>query len=262
MYKVAIVTPYYDDPVKWLERCHESVLAQSYPTTHILVADGKPNREVERWHARHIRLPHRHCDFGDTPRTVGAVDAIGSGYDAIGFLDADNWLAEDHVASCLAAAQEARAGFVSSGRYLCHLNGRVMGVCDNCNGETFVDTSSMLFLGDGLPLVYEWNKIPWNYHPICDRVMFSKVKSSGVQRAHVARPTVYYRVSQPSIYELLDEPVPETAQFDWSSTQKAIELWDREQGQSVRFKLRATKIAAQPELHRTVTERARIASKP
>lgn len=259
MFKVAIVTPYYDDPVKWIERCHESVLAQSYPATHILVADGKPNREVERWHARHITLPHRHCDFGDTPRAIGAVDAVGCGYDAIGFLDADNWLDEEHVEACLELAQRKKASFVSTGRYLCHLNGRVMGVCGNCDGETFVDTSSMFFTGSALPLVYQWNQMPWYYHPICDRVMLNKIKRSGVPCAHLDRPTVYYRVSQPSLYQLLGEEVPEGAQHDVESARNAIDLWQQEHGGPGMLELRATRLEVHPEERRRRTERLRQA---
>src|SRR3990172_6396080 len=95
--RVAVITPYYKAREDWLTRCHESVRAQTHPATHILVADGTPESYVDGWEAQHIVLMKNHGDFGDTPRAVGSVSAIGQGFDAIAYLDADNWYAPEHI---------------------------------------------------------------------------------------------------------------------------------------------------------------------
>ena len=38
--KPAVITPYHQESLKILERCHHSVRAQLTDATHILVADG------------------------------------------------------------------------------------------------------------------------------------------------------------------------------------------------------------------------------
>jgi len=40
--RVAVVTPYYKEPEAWLARCLTSVREQTYPVTHLVVADGHP----------------------------------------------------------------------------------------------------------------------------------------------------------------------------------------------------------------------------
>jgi len=39
---VAVVAPYHSEDLAMLRRCHQSVLAQTYPCRHIMVADGLP----------------------------------------------------------------------------------------------------------------------------------------------------------------------------------------------------------------------------
>ena len=55
--RIAVVTPYYKEPTDILRRCHDSVMAQTCPVTHIMVSDGHPNPEVDQWNAIHVRLP-------------------------------------------------------------------------------------------------------------------------------------------------------------------------------------------------------------
>jgi glycosyltransferase involved in cell wall biosynthesis len=34
MPRIAVVTPYYKEPLEWLRQCHDSVLAQEVPADH------------------------------------------------------------------------------------------------------------------------------------------------------------------------------------------------------------------------------------
>ncbi|MEI9963395.1 MAG: glycosyltransferase [Caulobacteraceae bacterium] len=97
MLRVAVVTPYFKEPLELLRQCHLSVARQTYPCLHVMVADGFPQAALDGWQIDHLTLPRPHGDIGSTPRLVGCYHAIGLGFDAVAFLDADNWYREDHV---------------------------------------------------------------------------------------------------------------------------------------------------------------------
>jgi len=206
--KVAVVTPYYQEPLEWLLKTHESVLAQSYACRHVLVADGFPRKELSGWDVDHVLLPKAHGDIGSTPRLIGAYHAIGLGFNAIAFLDADNWYAPDHIAGLVKLAQSVDAGFVSSGRWLCRIDGSLMKVCPNTNPDLFIDTNCMMFMRSAFPLLAQWVLMPSYGHVIGDRIMYHAVRQSGVRRAHSENPTVFYRCSKAGIYRVLGEPIP------------------------------------------------------
>ena len=50
--------------------------------------------------------------------------------------------------------------------------------------------------------------MPHYAHLIGDRVMLYYIKESGLPRAHLPRPTVFYRCLKEGIYRELDEPIP------------------------------------------------------
>ena len=90
MIDIAVITPYHREPKNYMVICHDSVRNQQYPARHILVADGHPDPVVAHWGADHIVLPYAHDDIGSTPRAIGALHAVGAGFGALAFLDADN----------------------------------------------------------------------------------------------------------------------------------------------------------------------------
>jgi len=89
-YNVAVITPYFNEAINKLARCHESVLKQSYPCTHFLISDGPRHRATLPWSVRHIELGRSHADNGNTPRGLGAISAMNEGYDVIMLLDGDS----------------------------------------------------------------------------------------------------------------------------------------------------------------------------
>jgi hypothetical protein len=99
-----------------LERCHKSVRLQTLPSEHVLVADGFPRAELDSWPARHIRLPTPSRNFGDTPRRIAGDAAIEAGFDAVAYLDADNWCPR-HIES-LRLPSRARNADLSFGAYV------------------------------------------------------------------------------------------------------------------------------------------------
>lgn len=207
--KVAVVTPYFEESEAWMRQCHASVAAQTHPCLHVMVADGRPAAFVDDWAAEHVRLPVPHGDFGATPRLVGAYHAIGLGYDAIAFLDADNWYEVSHIERLLRLKADTGAAFVSSGRLLRRLDGSVLGPCRATDPESFVDTNCMMFMREAFGLLAHWALMPAYAQVIGDRVMLHHVKTSGVRRAHLDASTVNYRCGKSGIYRQLNEPIPE-----------------------------------------------------
>lgn len=207
-FKVAVVTPYWRTPMEWLRQCHESVRAQTYPCTHFLVADGEPLAEVDSWPAEHIRLSTCHADNGDTPRAIGSLDAIGQGYDAIAYLDSDNWFLPDHVESLIRLHRDTGAAVCFSHRYYCRLDGSVMGYCKDSDGETFADTSAMLFTRKAFFLTSMWAMIHPRLHPICDRVMMMWIRQHKVSRAFSNRMTLCFRTGYVGDYRSFGEDPP------------------------------------------------------
>ena len=75
--KIAVVTPYFREPPEILQRCMESVRAQTHPCTHYMVADGHRNPVVDGSGSglRPIALPDAHGDYGGVARTIGSLRA-------------------------------------------------------------------------------------------------------------------------------------------------------------------------------------------
>lgn len=208
---------------------HESVLGQTLPCRHIMVADGLVRPEVEAWDALHIVLDRSHGPFGCTPRFIGAERAVELGFDLICLLDADNWLRADHAETLAALHASSGADFLTCGRTLCRLDGSIMAVCPLTDPDRFVDTSCIAYARGAFPLLRAWVEMPDYAGIICDRWVLHHAKGSGVSRAHTPEPTVFYRCGKAGIYRLFGEPIPPGAspQPDYDS---AFRLWASDGG--------------------------------
>lgn len=171
--RVAVVTPYYKESPAILRRAHESVRAQSWPCQHILVADGHPQAVVADWTTDHLALPHSHADNGNTPRHRGAALACEQGYDAIAFLDADNWYEPDHIATLVALHRDSGAPMVSSRRRIWSLDGAVLlPEGEAADGAGHTDTSAVMVTRDAFGLLDLWRDMPRHLSPMCDTIFF------------------------------------------------------------------------------------------
>lgn len=225
--RVAVITPYHGEPISWLQQCHNSVLKQSYPCFHVLVADGRPEPALDHWEADHVRLPRSHGDIGSTPRLIGCFHAVGLGVEAVTFLDADNWYQADHVQLLMDARQRSGAAFVSSSRLLCRLDGSVMGPCPITDPKHFIDTNCMLFGREAFHLLHQWVLMPSYAHLIGDRVMLHHVQRSGLAMIHSSEPSVCYRCGKEGLYLQMGErpPIGAMPRPDYES---AFRLWEEE----------------------------------
>ncbi len=209
--KVAVITPYFNTPLEWLQECHSSVKAQTHPCTHIIIADGQPLDEVDTWEVQHIKLPVNTADYGDTPRGVGSVVAISQGFDAIAYLDADNWYAPEHISTLVQLQKKTGAAVVTSARNLHRLDGTLLGKCFEVDGTCFVDTSCLFFTRSAFDIIPVWWSMPPRFHAIDDRVMWANIMRRNFSRAHSEKATVAYRTSFANHYRNFGEEPPKEA---------------------------------------------------
>ena len=187
--RIAVVTPYYRESLEVLRHCHDSVRQQTYPATHYLVADGYPTPEVSNWPAEHIILSKSHDDNGNTPRGVGSLSAMNQGFDAIAYLDADNWYYSNHIESMVKLHVAQRAAVCTATCAIHRLNGSFMYVdtqeSDGANARRYElsvhDAGSLpsaTHLGDDAATV----------GPICDRIFWLAIRAR-----HFRTPTTCNR---------------------------------------------------------------------
>lgn len=155
--RVAIISAYHGEDLETIRRCHDSVLAQTHPSDHFLIGDGKPSDAIDEWSCQHIKLPIAHKDYGDTPRAVGTAMAFAQGYDHVCWLDADNWIEPDHVETALAVSRDA---VVTMPRHLRWPNGDSLDVCTESDGAAFNDTNCYL-----IPRRYMHLGSAWTFKP-------------------------------------------------------------------------------------------------
>jgi glycosyltransferase involved in cell wall biosynthesis len=207
--RVAVVTPYYKEPRAWLERCIESVRQQTHPCEHILVSDGNPNDWIDAHELRHVQLGRSHGDYGNTPRGVGALLAASESFDAVCFLDADNWYQPDHVARCAATAEATGADYVVSGRHLVREDGSIMDitVADELNAA-HVDTNCFFLTFPTFHTLARWAIMPKPMSMWGDRFYLKSLRQEGLKEAHTRTRTVNYLCTWSSFYRALGETPP------------------------------------------------------
>ncbi|MEB3362003.1 MAG: sulfotransferase, partial [Synechococcaceae cyanobacterium] len=175
--RLAVITPYHQEVEAVLRRCHRSVRAQTVPCTHFLVADGG-GAVPEDFEGRHICLGRGHGDNGNTPRAVGALCAMNEGFEAIAFLDADNWYHPDHLQTVLETREREDAEVVFSHREVVFPDGTVLLEPDGEDLErSHVDTSCMVVFAPAFHCLALWAQMPAELGPLCDRVSFAYLRA-------------------------------------------------------------------------------------
>ncbi|SDG59302.1 glycosyltransferase family A protein [Paraburkholderia phenazinium] len=207
--RVAVISAYYREPRHILRRCHESVRAQSGDVTHFMVADGFPDAEVDSWEGVvHIKIPN-HADYGDTPRGVGAACAATSGFDAICFLDADNWYEPNHVETMRLTVEKTGVQVVTMARTLVTADGRVLGTCSESDGVHFNDTNCYFLTRAAFPACAAWMFKDASRSAVGDRIFWDAVRAGRYTRIHLNVPTVNYVTTIAYHYEVFGEIPPD-----------------------------------------------------
>jgi glycosyltransferase involved in cell wall biosynthesis len=209
--KVAVVTPYFEESTAILERCHQSVRAQTYPATHYMVADGRPNPAVDGWQVQHLVLPQSQGDYGDTPRGLGALLAASSGVDAIAFLDADNWYRPEHLEQLVQLQRQTGAAVCTATRSLHRLDGSLMGVDLESDGRRHVDTNCLFLMRSLFRVLPLWLTKPRELSPQDDRVIWQAIVARQPVSAHCEQATVAYSTRHRAHYVARGEQPPANA---------------------------------------------------
>lgn len=191
--KVAVITPYFKEPLELLQRCHASVAAQTHPdVVHVMIADGHPRAEVGAWPVRHLPLGFSNGDFGDTPRLLGAAVAAREGAEAIAFLDADNTYEPDHIEIMLQAQAALKAQVVTATRNLVRPDGSLMAVDTKSDGETYCDMNCFFLTRPAFDVLGAWGFKDPRTAVVDDYILWSLVTRFTSARVHVTKPTVNY----------------------------------------------------------------------
>ena len=205
--RVAVVTPYYKEPDSELRRLIASVAAQTSPCHHILVSDGFPNPLAGASGLTHIELGAAHGDNGNTPRYVGALVALAQGYDAVAFLDADNWLEPKHIERLVARQHDTGAAAVFSRRNVYLPDGtRVPGNDAEDESLAHVDTSCMFITRDCEYALHLWGQMPREWGPLCDRVVYWEL--NGQRLAWTQNRTLNFKSHYAIHYHMAGLPIP------------------------------------------------------
>ncbi len=266
--RVAVVTPYYKENPERLRRCHESVLAQTHPAVHLFVADGEPLSEIDSWTCDHLAINGPHKDAGNMARGLGALQCAAHGFDAIAFLDSDNWYKPDHIASLveLVTREKAQVGAGYADAY--RLDGSFMQAGAPPNPALAIDTNGFFLTKEVFPLLPLWLRLSGGRGPtatptprnwslcglIGDRIFTYALRTFHIPVAVNDHSTVCYTVKSASFYEHLGEVPPPDAVPD----DDLIEAWQWWQSltseERVRFVLAALPLDRRPSL--TMKERA------
>lgn len=184
--KIAVITPYFNEPIRVLKRCYESVARQrelkETTVTHFFIADGTGLEALDAFpNVRHLRLGLSHNDNGNTPRAVGGLCALSEGFDAICYLDADNLYDSLHLSSVIQEHENSKSEVVFSSRYSFFPNGDCYDFSEAEGDEdrirSHVDTSCINIFGSALRAVALWGEMPHSFGPVCDRIFFQYLTS-------------------------------------------------------------------------------------
>lgn len=229
--KVAIITAYHKEPASDLLRCIQSVQAQLYRCTHFLVSDGHPHPVVDALTdtlpLRHVRLGKEHRDFGDTPRAVGSLLAVREGFDAILYLDADNWLLPEHVAKLVQAWLDNQRQFdvITTRRFFTRPDGSRLPIDGDEPYQQHTDTSCFFLTGEALAVTPVWALMPRQLSVIGDRIFWHALLARKLKIAHLPEKTVAYTSLWKAHYLAIGEALPPGAKDINQETRDALAWW-------------------------------------
>lgn len=224
--KVAVVTALHSAKPEWFAQCCASVRAQTHACMHIVVADGIARPPMPGFEGQFIALEKKHADYGDTPRAIGSMSAIAQGFDAIAYLDDDNWFHPQHLESLVVLQQRTGAALCSSARMLHALDGSVLARCPAVDGVHFVDTNCFFISRAAFALCAHWALMPSRFHLVGDRYIWMVAHYLRLSHAHTGLASLHYRSNWAVSYTLAGRTPPAGAK----TGDEVLELLGKVQG--------------------------------
>ena len=207
-FKVAVVTPYFRIEPEKLIRCVDSVAKQTLKCDHIIVADGEPQMMPKGYNIIHMTLPANVGNSGATPRGFGAQYAFVQGYDAVAFLDADNWYEPDHVELASKVLMKMNADVVFAQRQVIFPDGEVLTVEEPQDADgKHVDTNCYVFSKRAAFLSSVWAMYPKEFGAGEDRLMRFLIARFNLKAALLQRKTVWYETNWGIHYKLAKKEI-------------------------------------------------------
>ena len=216
--KIAVITPYYKEPLSVLKQCHDSVKAQGDYVDHFMIADGFPLSGVNELPIKHVVLPQGHGDGGNTPRGIGGLLAEVEGYEFITYLDADNWYHPGHLRSLLDLHNQTRSPVTSSFRTFHKISGELMNITEpDEDNLRHVDTSAFLLHRSVFPILLPvWLNMPRTLGAMCDRIFLAAIRFHKIPMHSTRMRTLAYRAQYMFHYHLAHvEPGPGLKPWDF-----------------------------------------------
>ena len=202
-YRVAVVTPYFRIEPEKLQRCCDSVAAQTWRCDHILVADGEPQDLPPGRNPIHLVLPGNVGNTGATPRGLGALYAFAQGYDAVAFLDADNWYEPGHIEAAVRFMEAERLDVVFARRRLVFPDGEVLDLDDEQDqNAAHVDSNCYVFSRRAAFLLGPWALYPKEFGSGEDRYIKVLLDKLEMRTGMLREKTVWYETNWLRHYHL------------------------------------------------------------
>lgn len=222
--RVAVVTPVFEESAQTLRRCFASVARQTVACGHFVVCDGRDPSTPPPPGARVVRLERSVADSGDTPRAIGSLLAIREGFEALAYLDADNFYAPDHLETMVRTVENAGCDMAVASRVFVRADGTRLPVRDE-PPQHHADTNC-LFLGPRTLWAAElWAQGPRRMAAVTDRLVWGALRANDVRWAWVRRPTVAYWTRYPRHYLDAGETPPPDAKDIWPDQEAQIAWW-------------------------------------
>ena len=206
---VAVITPYYKESTQMLRRAHDSVLKQGANVRHFMIADGFPNDAVKSWDVTHVALGSSHGDNGNTPRGIGGMLAFAQQFDAVTYLDADNWFADGHISSMLKNQRQTAASVICALRTIVLPDGTVLSQADAEDVDhSHVDTSCMMITRERQFMAHFWSQLPKFCGPVCDRFAWA-ILANRKGNAWTDKQSVFFESNYSVHFTMAGKSVPD-----------------------------------------------------
>lgn len=190
-------------PPDKLKRCVDSVAVQTFKCDHIIVADGEPQAMPEGYNVIHMVLPANIGNSGASPRGFGAQYAFVQGYDAVAFLDADNWYAPDHIELASKILMKSNVDVVFARRHIIFPDGELLNVDEPQDiGGKHVDTNCYIFTKKVAFLSAVWAMYPKEFGVGEDQLMRYLIGYLDLEAALLKKKTVWYETNWKFHYDL------------------------------------------------------------
>jgi glycosyltransferase involved in cell wall biosynthesis len=203
LHQVAVISAYAHETTETLIKCIASVERQTIDCTHILVADGFPNADIEKLSSDkliHLSLPE---NIGFNQCGVGVEVAFAMGFEVVAILDADNWYEPHHIETALTQINQSNADVVFAKRKVIFPDGEILSVDDpQDNSGLFADTNCLVLTRKVRAVTPVWLMWPTCFGAGEDRAICICLRQLNFNIAMNKDPTVWYQTNWSHHYKL------------------------------------------------------------